>query len=137
MPASKPVVYLEDLEAPKSSPVASAVAEKEATVAVASKETAKTTADVSKTSTVTKTSTKRQASLMDMFSGSSSQPSKKRLRTENSIASVTSENDSSSNANAGQTLNSIPFSLSGYTASLSEEEKRLLGLECETMGKSW
>lgn len=34
-------------------------------------------------------------------------------------------------------LNSIPFSLSGYKEDLSEEERRLLALECDTMGKSW
>ncbi|TBU49769.1 uracil-DNA glycosylase [Dichomitus squalens] len=34
-------------------------------------------------------------------------------------------------------LNSIPFSLKEYQDTLSEEEKSLLALECETMGKSW
>ena len=34
-------------------------------------------------------------------------------------------------------LNSIPFSMTSYLQSLSEEEKRLLQLECEVMGKSW
>ena len=34
-------------------------------------------------------------------------------------------------------LNSIPFSMTAYQESLSEDEKRLLQLECEVMGKSW
>ncbi|KAH9983086.1 uracil-DNA glycosylase [Russula compacta] len=36
-----------------------------------------------------------------------------------------------------QSLNSIPFSLAEYVASLTEDQKRLLKLECETMGRSW
>ncbi|KAI0711958.1 uracil-DNA glycosylase [Cerioporus squamosus] len=35
------------------------------------------------------------------------------------------------------TLNSIPFSMSEYKNSMTEEQRRLLELECETMGKSW
>ncbi|KAI9057215.1 uracil-DNA glycosylase [Trametes sanguinea] len=34
-------------------------------------------------------------------------------------------------------LNSIPFSMSEFQNSLSGEEKELLALECQTMGKSW
>jgi uracil-DNA glycosylase len=34
-------------------------------------------------------------------------------------------------------LNSIPFSMMAYQESLSDDEKRLLQLECEVMGKSW
>ncbi|KAF8742665.1 hypothetical protein AX14_002895 [Amanita brunnescens Koide BX004] len=34
-------------------------------------------------------------------------------------------------------LNAIPFSLSAFQESLSEEEKQLLALECDTLGKSW
>jgi uracil-DNA glycosylase len=37
----------------------------------------------------------------------------------------------------GTTLNSIPFSMSEFEASLSDEEKELLSLECATIGKSW
>ncbi|TDL25619.1 uracil-DNA glycosylase [Rickenella mellea] len=36
-----------------------------------------------------------------------------------------------------QPLNSVPFSLSAFQESLSEEHRNLLRLECETMGKSW
>ncbi|KAI0787811.1 uracil-DNA glycosylase [Fomes fomentarius] len=35
------------------------------------------------------------------------------------------------------TLNSIPLSMSDFQNSLSDEAKRLLTLECESMGKSW
>lgn len=140
MPKEKSVVYLEDLEAPQSSPAnsLSGSGEKENALVVASKTVTKTANDASNKSVVTKTSNKRQATLMDMFSGGSSQPSKKKMRVESSVASITSETEASSaDTKSGQTLNSIPFSLSGYTESLSDEEKRLLGLECETMGKSW
>ncbi|KAH9902866.1 uracil-DNA glycosylase [Cubamyces lactineus] len=34
-------------------------------------------------------------------------------------------------------LNSIPFSLSEFQSSMSDEEKELLALECQTMGMSW
>lgn len=141
MPESKPVVYLEDLEAPQSSPANAVSDEKEnakvAAVATSSSVT-KMTNDASNKSTVTKTTTKRQATLMDMFSGSSSQPNKKKIKIENSTSSVGPETEAStSTENAGRSLNSIPFSISGYTESLSDDERRLLGLECETMGKSW
>ena len=140
MPESKSVVYLEDLEAPRSSPAVSVSGEKENTL-VASKTVTKSTEDASDKTTVTKTANKRQATLMDMFSGGGSQPSKKKMRVEASTSSITSTPEASSSGTkagkAGQTLNSIPFSLTEYTASLSDEEKRLLSLECETMGKSW
>ncbi|KAG6868314.1 hypothetical protein C0993_005039 [Termitomyces sp. T159_Od127] len=36
-----------------------------------------------------------------------------------------------------QKLNSIPFSMSEYLETLTDDQKRLLRLECEVMGKSW
>lgn len=36
-----------------------------------------------------------------------------------------------------QRLNSIPFSLSQFQESLSEDERALLALECTYLGKSW
>ncbi|KAI0055517.1 uracil-DNA glycosylase [Artomyces pyxidatus] len=36
-----------------------------------------------------------------------------------------------------QMLNSISFSLTSFVDSLNEDERRLLKLECETMGESW
>ncbi|TFK72968.1 uracil-DNA glycosylase [Pluteus cervinus] len=36
-----------------------------------------------------------------------------------------------------QSLNSIPFSMAAFRDALTEEEKSLLCLECDTMGRSW
>ncbi|KAI0701326.1 uracil-DNA glycosylase [Cytidiella melzeri] len=76
-----------------------------------------------------------------MFSRSSAQPSAKKAKLEQSTSSTKSENASPrvvvSATKGGQILNSIPFSLSGYVGSMSEDEKKLLALECGTMGKSW
>jgi len=63
---------------------------------------------------------KRQRTLVDMFGGSSA----KKNKVGGSPAAV-------------QTLNSIPFNLNGFINSLTEEQRGLLGLEIETMGKSW
>lgn len=80
-------------------------------------------------STVTK---KRQLTLQDMFSGSQcSEPSSKKIKLTSSVTSTAS-------LSSGVTkLNSIAFSLPEFQASLTEEENRLLGLECELLGKSW
>ena len=68
---------------------------------------------------------KRQRTLMDMFGGSSAKKIKVGGSTAASVVSKT------------QTLNSIPFNLNGFINSLTEEQRDLLGLEIETMGKSW
>jgi len=67
---------------------------------------------------------KRQRTLVDMFSSSSA----KKIKVGGSSAAVVSK---------AQTLNSIPFNLNGFINSLTEEQRDLLGLEIETMGKSW
>ncbi|KIP08062.1 hypothetical protein PHLGIDRAFT_29787 [Phlebiopsis gigantea 11061_1 CR5-6] len=68
-----------------------------------------------------------------MFSGSGgSQPDAKRARRDKSGPSA-----STAASGGPRTLNAIPFSLAEYVASLSDDEKRLLALECDTMGKSW
>jgi len=67
---------------------------------------------------------KRQRTLVDMFSGSSA----KKTKVDGRSAVVVSKT---------QTLNSIPFNLNGFINSLTEEQRDLLGLEIETMGKSW
>lgn len=83
---------------------------------------------------------KRQRTLVDMFSAAPSGSSKK-LKKEGSGGTVVSVKMSASSSTAvvsgSQSLNSIPFSLSAYQEALSEQERQLLGLECETMGKSW
>ena len=134
MDATRRVVYLEDLEKPAPSAASAAVKENvSATAAETSKSSeaieeekagkATTTATEKKTATG---ATKRQQSLTDMFTKKSSSSSSSRLGP----ALKKSKTDNPS-------LNSIPFSLKEYQDTLSEEEKRLLTLECETMGKSW
>ncbi|KAG6909937.1 hypothetical protein DXG01_014206 [Tephrocybe rancida] len=101
------------------------------------------------TPTITKPGTqgsgvKRQRTLMDMLSGSqgktvSREPSAKKLKL---TASGASNSSSSALVSRGsrsgmQKLNSIPFSMSVYQETLTEEQKGLLRLECEVMGKSW
>lgn len=88
-------------------------------------------------------SEKRQRTLVDMFSGRIG----KKVVTASSSASKSSGNSISSlkpsasfapPATLGLAkLNSIPFSLSAYQQILSEQEKKLLKLECEVTGKVW
>ncbi|ETW82866.1 hypothetical protein HETIRDRAFT_316253 [Heterobasidion irregulare TC 32-1] len=77
-----------------------------------------------------------------MFSsnGSTAGPSNKKQKlTSSSVssASVSSKAVSSATNFGLQPLNSIPFSLSAFIESLTDDQKRLLKLEYETMGKSW
>ena len=67
---------------------------------------------------------KRQRTLVDMFSGSSAKKTK-------------TDGPSTAAVFKTQTLNSIPFNLNGFMNSLTEEQRDLLSLEIETMGKSW
>lgn len=67
---------------------------------------------------------KRQRTLVDMFGG----PSVKKAKVDGPSGVIISKT---------QTLNSIPFNLNGFINSLTEEQRDLLGLEIETMGKSW
>jgi uracil-DNA glycosylase len=115
-------VYLEDIETPREA---------------AAKEEGK---DMPPTTQV-----KRQLTLVDMFSGSqgkTSEPSAKKIRlsTSSSFSSTSSSSVIAVNgvkATGVQRLNTIPFSLSSFQDSLTEEQKKLLKLECEVMGKSW
>jgi len=120
MDDGKPIVYLDDVERPTG-----ASDDARSTAINASKRTFFNTtgADVKPV--------KRQRTLVDMLSGSQgnnateSEPSSKKLKLSvQGTASLTK-------------LNSIPFSLAAYQESLPEEEKHLLQLECDTMGKSW
>ena len=117
------VVYLEDLEKP-----AVAATKENVTVTVTKTSTAdgevveaEVKGDVKSTTsspTIKKTATgatKRQMSLTDMMSSSSSKVAKTDTPA----------------------LNSIPFSMSEYKNGMTEEQAKLLELECETMGKSW
>jgi uracil-DNA glycosylase len=91
---------------------------------------------------------KRQRTLADMFSGSqgkaSSEPSAKKLKLSASTNSITAGATLKAAGSASrpkgfgvQKLNSIPFSLSAFQESLSNENKEYLKLECEVLGKSW
>ncbi|KAK7690602.1 hypothetical protein QCA50_005701 [Cerrena zonata] len=148
-------VYLEDLEAPKSqekteedkvtssqSSVATTLTENPVT-STSDTTTTTTTVEKAKTVAVSK-GTKRQRTLMDMFTPvpATAQKSKKLKLDEtgsgsNATTRSASMSMSSGSASGTQTLNSIPFSLSAYMNSLSDEERQLLTLECDTMGKSW
>jgi uracil-DNA glycosylase len=70
---------------------------------------------------------KRQRTLEGMFGGAAT----KKPKLERPAAAAGSKRA------PGTTLNSIPFSMSEFEASLSDEEKELLQLECATIGKSW
>ncbi|KAI6122177.1 uracil-DNA glycosylase-like protein [Pisolithus croceorrhizus] len=127
MSEEKRVVYLEDVENTTS------------TVPSASQESTK-----SASSTSVAASGKRQRSLLDMLAGSQGSRSdkntgsavkKQKLSSGKGVLKITAS--STSIGQSVQRLNYIPFSLSEYTESLSEEHKRLLQLECECMGKSW
>lgn len=153
-PSGNRLVYLEDLEQPSSQATATSTNEEKPSAVAASSdhgEDAKT--KVVTPSTASNTSNgKRQRTLVDMFgSTTSSQGSKtpsKRPKVAAAAASSSRDKPSAASATGAQlpaggsssdqqALNSIPFSLSEYTTSLTEDQKRLLNLECETMGKSW
>lgn len=86
---------------------------------------------------------KRQRTLFDMLGSgpgqSTGSTSKKPKLTAPGLGDKPTVNgtQSSGGSSSQQALNSIPFSLNEYIDSLTEDQKRLLKLECETMGKSW
>lgn len=136
MSDNKPVVYLEDLEGPAVPQKAEASKGNGAGSPTVASDAKK---DATSATTDSKTTGKRQRTLVDMFSSSSSggpAAKKAKLVKTSSTTSVAGSSDASSSSTM-RTLNSIPFSMSDYLAALSEDEKRLLTLECETMGKSW
>lgn len=129
---SESIVYLEDIETKK---VTKAGLSAEGSLnakpdAVAAKS--------SKPDNIAEAGNKRQRNLMDMFS-SGSQPSTssgstaKRLKLTTSNPTLPARMTQS----RGLRLNAIPFSLSQFQESLSEEQRGLLALECAYMGKSW
>lgn len=124
---AQPTVYLEDIEPP----VKSAKKERQDTAPLPP--------------TASTTSVKRQRTLVDMLSGSqestSTRPAAKKVKLSASTSAVSTNSATGSTGRlrvAGlPKLNSIPFSLTSFQASLSEEHRNLLNLECEVMGKSW
>ena len=139
------VVYLEDLEAPSSQ--ATATSKDEKLPIVASPDPDRDESPKPKQAPSTNASNgKRQRTLFDMFGsaptrseGSDTSSKKPKLTasgssTNNKLSAV----NSSGGSNSGlQSLNSIPFSMSEYTDSLTGDQRRLLKLECDSMGKSW
>jgi uracil-DNA glycosylase len=105
--------------------------------------------EVKATGSSSTTAVKRQASLVEMFGGDTKKSAEdkderpvKKLKSssEKNMFSTLSTSSTNTSQSAGETLkrlNSIPFSLSQFQASLSEENKELLRLECEVMGLSW
>ncbi|KAG8686157.1 hypothetical protein FRC08_012715 [Ceratobasidium sp. 394] len=87
------------------------------------------------------TGEKRQRSIAEMFGGGKGKDgASKKARP----ASPDAPNEaSSSKTPARRTVNGVmllkyvPFSLSEFQASLTERQRELLALECDTLGKSW
>jgi uracil-DNA glycosylase len=67
---------------------------------------------------------KRQRTIVDMFGGSSA----KKTKVDGPSSTIVSKN---------KTLNTIPFNMNEFINSLTGEQRGLLGLEVETIGKSW
>ncbi|KAG6898192.1 hypothetical protein C0992_003304 [Termitomyces sp. T32_za158] len=86
------------------------------------------------------TNLKRQRTLVDMFTSSQGklsihEPSSKKSKKLTTSGSSYLKNGS--RLFGVQKLNAIPFSMSEYFETLADDQKRLLRLECEVMGKSW
>jgi uracil-DNA glycosylase len=143
-----------DLESPSSQVAAASNDEKPSvTVAASSDHDEKPKPNPAPSTTSSTVNGKRQRTLFDMLGSKPSQGSetsqatnKKPKLTASASGSrnrpTTAAGSQSSGGSSGvgdglQALNSIPFSSTEYTASLNEDQKRLLKLECETMGKSW
>jgi uracil-DNA glycosylase len=133
MDGTQSVVYLEDVEPTRK------VAKREDNDASGS-------VNSSASKPATTAAVKRQRTLVDMFGSSqedTSSSKKPRLSASKSGSSVSSTKTSNIGSTSNlkgfglQRLNSIPFSITSFQESLSEEQKKLLRLECEVMGKSW
>jgi uracil-DNA glycosylase len=147
IPSENRIVYMEDLESPSSQATVASKDEKLTTIASSQVDPDRDESTNKKPKPVPSTSTtngKRQRTLFDMLGSAPSQASDTRSKKPKLTAS-SSGNDKPSAAGTQpsgqspglQSLNSIPFSSTEYVASLTADQKRLLKLECETMGKSW
>jgi len=83
------------------------------------------------------TSGKRQRTIQDMLGGSSTSEGSKPVAKKAKLSTSTTASASSASASHLVPLNKIPFSLTQFQESLTEEQADLLRLECEVMGKSW
>jgi uracil-DNA glycosylase len=132
------VVYLEDLEQPSSQATSTPTDAKSVTTSSDHNENVEPK-EATSTSAITG---KRQRTLFDMLGSTPGQSSEKNAKKKPKLAASNSSDkpsvaESSGGSPGSQSLNSIPFSLSDYVDSLTDDQKRLLKLECETMGKSW
>jgi uracil-DNA glycosylase len=82
---------------------------------------------------------KRQLTLADMFGGASqSKPSvAKKQKLSQSTTPSASASSQPSAPECPQATDEVLFSIASFQESLSDEQKELLGLECEVMGESW
>ena len=123
---SQPTVYLEDIDPTLKS--------------ASKRERPDDDPQPKNSSTITPAPVKRQRTLRETFFGAQGKMPLKGLKpsggSTSSIASISSTRPKAS-ASGLVKLNSIPFSMTTYLESFSDEEKRLLQLECEVMGKSW
>ena len=102
-------------------------------------EVAKSVRDV-KPATATPTATtgaKRQRTLVDMFGGASQPKPSAAKKQRLDKSTIVSASASSPDASGSQATDAVPFSIASFQASLSDEQKDLLSLECEVMGESW
>ncbi|KAF8802542.1 uracil-DNA glycosylase [Phlegmacium glaucopus] len=121
---SQPTVYLEDID-PTCKP---------------KRERSDDDPQAESSSTITPSPAKRQRTLAEMFSGAQSKTCTKSTSLKGlTLSNVASDTSSATRPKVSGLvkLNSIPFSMTAYLESLSDEEKPLLELECEVMGKSW
>lgn len=140
-PPENRIVYLEDLEQPSSQATVASTDEKPSIAASSDHDENAKPKPAPSTSVTTG---KRQRTLFDMLGSTPSQSSGNKTKKPKLAASGSSDKFSaagtqqpSGGSGSLQSLNSIPFSSSEFVASLTEDQKRLLKLECETMGKSW
>ncbi|KAG8213068.1 uracil-DNA glycosylase-like protein [Butyriboletus roseoflavus] len=127
------VIYLADVET-----AASSTRDDVSTAPSASQDNASASASASNP-------LKRQRTLMDMFTAPKDARSEKTGQPETKKAKLDTLSSSSGGVanikiagSAGlQRLNFIPFSLSEFIESIPEDQRHLLKLECDCMGKSW
>ena len=130
MGGSQPTVYLEDIDPTFKS--------------TSKRERPDDGPQPGNSSTIAPAPVKRQRTLGETFFSAQGKKKSSPLKalkpsggSTSSIASNTSSARPKASASGLVKLNSIPFSMTAYLESLSDEEKRLLQLECEVMGKSW
>jgi len=85
-------------------------------------------------------SNKRQRTIEDMFFGPKKTigiPKRAKLSHSDGVSTSIKIAVAAPKPSGLQKLNAIPFSLSEFQDSLNEEQKRLLQLECGSLGRSW